>query len=192
MYYIVEQGLHILWFLLSPVAGELLLKYSSRANIKTLLISSALLFSPILIGYSYTFPYFNEILFFVILSTSYTFIVQLINPQTKITIFVVSVFGLFGLACLSKIAGTITVEEKWEFENYKIEYKKDQGFSGGPLYTYKLSRYTNVPIYIKELEIKVAIKDTLEGCSINFPENQLTFDKCVHNDGRPALTIENR
>jgi len=192
MYYFVEQGFNILWFLLSPVAGELLLKYSSRENIKTLLISSALLFSPILIGYSYTFPYFNEILFFVILSTSYTFIVQLINPQTKIAIFVVSVFGLFGLTCLAKMAGTVTVENKWEFEKYRIEYIRDQGFSGGPLYTYKLSKYTKIPIFIKELEIKVAIRDTLEGCSINFTENQLTFDKCVHNDGRPTLIIENQ
>ncbi|MCZ4224649.1 hypothetical protein [Pedobacter rhodius] len=192
MYYLVEQGFNILWFLLSPVVGELLLKYSSREIVKTLLIASALLFLPILIGYSYTFPYFNEILFFAILATSYTFIVQVISPQTKIVIFVVSVFGLFGLVCLSKIAGTITVEEKWEFENYKIEYKKDQGFSGGPLFTYKLSRYTKIPIFIKVIEIKVAVPDTLNGCSINFPKSKLTFDKCVYNNGGPRLIIENQ
>jgi len=177
IYYLVAQSFNILWFLLMPIAGTLLLRYCSKELIKTILIASSILFLPIFMGYNYTFPYFNELLFFIIGATSFARLLKEVKIQATVICTLILSFILFCLAGMATIAGTLTVQNQYEIGEYKIAYIKDQGFSGGALYTYTLSRYTQIPIFIKEIEIK-EYNDNLHECKIDFIKAQIIFDKC--------------
>ena len=85
--------------------------------------------------------------------------------------------GLGAVLGFLSMVGFIRVEREWHINNYKVEYIMDQGFAGGPLMKYKLSKYSLIPIFIKELEISVD-NDTLNSCNVIFHESNVTFNRC--------------
>lgn len=80
-------------------------------------------------------------------------------------------------AFIGTMAGTLTIENEWNIKGYKVEYRRDQGFSGGPLMTYQLSKYASIPIFIKNVDSKWD-SDTTRNCWIRFDDEKFNFNKC--------------
>jgi len=50
-----------------------------------------------------------------------------------------SLIGILGIISFyAAFFGAITIEREWVMKDYKIQYVRDQGFSGGPLFKYEL------------------------------------------------------
>jgi hypothetical protein len=77
--------------------------------------------------------------------------------------------------------GTISVQDEWKVKGYKIEYLKEQGFSGGPLMKYRLYKYADIPIFIRHVCTKV---DTgkAKSCVVKFKYKNFSFDSCSFTD----------
>lgn len=78
---------------------------------------------------------------------------------------------------IDTMGGSQTTERKWKLDGYQIEYIKDQGFAGGPLMKYELSKFTAIPIFIKKMETVVE-DDTTKNCDIRFDKSKMVFNKC--------------
>lgn len=86
-------------------------------------------------------------------------------------------FCMFVVTGFLSLIGTVRVSKIWEKGDYKIKYVIDQGFSGGPLRTYQLYKYSTLPVLIKHVEEKVD-NDTTNDCQVNFLYKKFKFDKC--------------
>jgi hypothetical protein len=177
MLYLIEKGYIIFWFFSFPIFGLLVQRRFSKTTIKSVLIIVGLLFIPKLVGYQYVMPFLYELLFFIALVFFYALYSELASWMKALSISAVLFLGLGFVIGFLSMMGVIKVEREWEIENYKVEYIRDQGFSGGPLMSYKLSKIASIPIFIKELEV-VIDRDTLNSCDIDFYESNLTFNKC--------------
>jgi len=74
------------------------------------------------------------------------------------------------------MSGFIKTDKYWDNKKYVVEYRRDQGFAGSPLMTYKLSKYGLIPFFIKHIETTKA--DTLQSCNINFRVSGIVFNRC--------------
>jgi hypothetical protein len=147
-----------------------------------LLILALILLSPILTGYSYVFPYAYQFFTLIGLGCVYAFCSRkIINSYSKY----LSAICISGLLCIilgwaafiDAFSGSQVVEKKWQIDNYKIEYIRDQGFSGRPLMKYELNEFGFIPIFIKKTET-VVDNDTTLNCNVNFELNKINFNKC--------------
>ncbi len=78
---------------------------------------------------------------------------------------------------MDSMSGNQDVENSWRVRNYKVEYIKDQGFAGGALMKYEISKYALIPILTKEVDMAVD-NDTTNSCLIHFTDIKMDFDKC--------------
>jgi hypothetical protein len=85
--------------------------------------------------------------------------------------------GLGFVAFLDSMAGSQKVQNSWRLKNYKIEYIADQGFAGGALMKYELSKYWVIPILVKKVDYSV-VGDTSNNCLIHFNKAKIDFNKC--------------
>ena len=137
---------------------------------------------PVFFGYKYNFEYSNQVIGLVVFGFLYSLFSKSIEKYRSKIILSVSLtavaFCILGFfAFISTMGGSQTVENSWRMKNYKIEYIKDQGFSGHPLMTYQISKYAAIPILIKQVDISVD-NDSTNNCIIHFVDIKMDFDKC--------------
>lgn len=189
-YYLIKSGASILWFCVYPFVGYMIKKFFSKSKIIVLLVLSSILFCPILVGYSYVQPLLDESLFLIIISCTYSLMIDDTKWQltsiTSLSSFLFLGFVIF----FGKMLVTLKKKNQWNIGNYKIEYFEERGFSGGPLLAYKLNKYTEFPVFIKEIESKEDT-DTINNCIIKFPTSKFQFNKCTGGrSSKLQLTIE--
>ncbi len=152
-----------------------------RTAICILVIASVLLF-PSLCGYSFITSWGYPLFAFCGLSSAYSFFSrELETNSSKIASALIGTLALFFVLGIGfffdGFSGSQTVERKWDIDNYRIEYIKDQGFAGSPRMNYELSKYALVPIYFKKEETTLD-NDTIQSCVVNFTNSGIFFDKC--------------
>jgi hypothetical protein len=69
------------------------------------------------------------------------------------------------------------VEKSWSVKDYKIDYIVDQGFAGGPLMKYEISKYAFIPVLIKKVDASID-EDVKGKCLIRFEKAKMDFNKC--------------
>lgn len=177
-----EHGNEIFILFLIPTFGLILDLKIDKKKVPYLLGVSVFILMPIVLGYKYIIPYFHQILGLTALSSLYTFFSrQIENKKPKIissillTVLLFIILGFF--AFMDSISGYQKIENSWKVDNYKIDYVKDQGFAGGALLRYEISKYSFVPILVKQVDFEVD-DDTTNSCLIHFTDIKLDFDKC--------------
>ncbi|MDB5128265.1 hypothetical protein [Mucilaginibacter sp.] len=180
MYYIFQHKLIVFLIFLLPLAGWLIAKFASKKLKLSILLSAAVFFLPVLFGYSYIIDIVSIILFYVIAACLLSYLNIIVESSvTNIAVCTISMAaGLFLFVGLLSMAGVVHVEKEWKVGNYKINYIRDQGFSGGPLHTYQLYEYSTIPIFIKHVEEKID-NDTTKNCEVKFEYKNFQFDKCL-------------
>jgi hypothetical protein len=183
MLYIIQHPILILIFFTVPFFGWILYKSFDDKIIRIVLIISGIVLLPCIAGYSYVLYAVGPLSFYIILSSAYYFLIKkfknIRNTIIKPTIILFVILGLVSFE--GGFLGTITVQHTWKVKGYKIEYLKDQGFSGGPLMKYELYEYAAIPIFIKHVDTKADL-DTTNSCIVKFEYKNFKFDPCVIND----------
>ena len=154
----------------------------SKKRTVYILIASLVLLTPIFTGYSYLVSWAYQFFGLVGLSCAYSFYSMQIENKAPKFVSAVIISGLLFLilgwfAFMDAFSGSQTTENDWAIGRYKIEYIRDQGFAGGPLMKYQLSKYGLIPIFIKVVEISEE-RDTVYNCEIPFENNKIIFNKC--------------
>ena len=180
MIWLGEHGNQLFILFLTPVIGLIFDLSLNKKMIVYLLSISFLLLLPILTGYQYIIPNAYQVLGLLFLSCLYYFYSIQIEKRTPkiISAIIVAalafcVFGFF--AFIDSMSGYQEVEKSWRIRNYRIEYIKDQGFAGGPLMKYEISKYGLIPIFIKKVDHSF---DNDTNCLIHFTDIRVDFDKC--------------
>ena len=170
----------MLFYFIVPIIGLVIEAFLSKKVALYIFLLSCLLLSPNLIGYSYIIPWTNQIVALLGLSSAYSLCSWSIE-KNKITVAIivsVSLFVLLGIGTFMKgFVGSKTVDKKWDIDEYRIEYIRDQGFVGGPLMKYELHKYAMIPVLIKKKET-VVDNDTTGSCKVIFVKSEIVFDKC--------------
>ncbi|OCX54492.1 hypothetical protein BEL04_09645 [Mucilaginibacter sp. PPCGB 2223] len=177
--YIFAHPELIFFFFSFPILGWILQAGLPTKIISYVLYTSLVLLLPIFTGYSYIIENLYAILVYTILACGYGLLLKGAKRKilTSILLSIVLVFPLGFIAFIGAMAGTITVEQHWEIKDYRVDYVRDQGFSGGPLLTYRLKKYGFIPIFIKEVDSKVD-NDTTNNCTVKFQYKNVSFNKC--------------
>ena len=179
MYYLVEHSAFIFWFFTFPLLGWVIHKHISKKLICYILYITLALFLPAFTGYHYVVNNGYGYLFYVLLAFGYALMHKTTEYKLLPTIIFSVVLVIFCgfTAFIGGMAGTITVEKEWKVKGFKVEYVKDQGFAGGPLMTYELSKYAVIPIFIKHVDGR-RDDDTTGSCWIKFANARFDFNKC--------------
>jgi len=145
----------------------------------TIYISLALLL-PAIPGYYYIIDSAYCILIYILLTFSYGWIVKVSTYKFLPTaLFSAVLFVICGfLGFIGGMAGSVKVENEWKEKGYKVQYIRDQGFAGGPLMKYQLSKYALIPLFIKPVDTQVD-DDTTSACWVRFTQANFNFDKCA-------------
>jgi uncharacterized membrane protein YfhO len=179
MLYIVNHVNFILLFSVLPLVGLVIEKSFEKKVICIAIYVSLAFLLPIFSGYDYVIDNGYGIIIYIILTCGYGLFIMNVQRQIPVTLVFTAVICpicLF-LAFVGSMAGTITTEREWSFQNYKVAYVRDQGFSGGPLMTYQLSKYAKMPLFIKHIDTKVDT-DTTGSCWVKFADTRFNFNKC--------------
>jgi hypothetical protein len=177
-----EHGQQLFILFAFPLIGLVVDFWLSKEKTVYILITSFILLAPILTGYSYIFSWAYQFWGLIGLSCVYSFYSRQIEKETPKVMTAVIISGLLSLilgwfAFMDAFAGSQKVENKWEIDNHKIEYIRDQGFSGRPLMKYQLREYGLVPIFIKTIETSEE-RDTVYNCEVPFMNSKIIFNKC--------------
>lgn len=176
------HGNELFILFLTPIVGLIFDFVLGRKAAIYVLSISLFLSLPIFTGYNYTLPYVYQVLGLTILSCLYRSYSKQIEKRAPKIISAILFSGLLFIilgyfAFMNSMTGFQRVENSWKINNYKIEYITDQGFAGGPLMKYEISKYGLIPIFIKKLEYTVD-DDTTNNCLIHFNDIKMDFDKC--------------
>ena len=177
-----EHGNELFVLFLTPVIGLILDFSLNRKTTLYVLCISLFLLLPILTGYDYIIPYAYQILGLIALSCLYRFYSKQIEKKTPKIITAILFTGLLLIilgyfAFMDSMSGFQRVENFWKIKNYKIDYVRDQGFAGGPLMRYEISKYGLIPIFIKKVDYAID-DDSTNSCLIHFTDIKMDFDKC--------------
>jgi hypothetical protein len=177
-----QHGNELFILFLTPILGLVFDLFLGRKSILYILCISLFLLSPILLGYNYIIPYLYQILGLTTLGCLYRFYSKQIEKSTPKIVSAISfsallfiVFGYF--AFIDSMSGYQRIENSWKIQNYKIDYVTDQGFAGGPLMRYEISKYGAIPIFIKKIDYSID-NDTTNNCLIHFTNIKMDFNKC--------------
>lgn len=172
----------MLIFFSFPLIGLVLDAFLTTKKLLYVLGCACLLLIPAATGYRYTFSWGYGFFWFVGLSCAYSlFSKEIEDNKGKIwsavlaSGFLFLVLGLFSIK--DSFSGSQTVEQEWQTGEYKVEYIRDQGFAGGPLMKYELSKYSQIPFFIKKLETTID-NDTTQSCKVVFDDSRIIFDRC--------------
>lgn len=177
-----EHGNELFILFAFPLLGLGLDSWISNRKTITLLISSLILLSPILTGYSYIISWFFQFFGLVGLSCLYSFYSRQIEMRVAKVRSSLLLSGLLFLilgwfSFMDSFSGFQKVENVWNLDDYKVEYVRDQGFAGEPLLKYELSEYGLIPLFIKRIET-VQDYDTTQSCNVTFEDSKMVFNKC--------------
>lgn len=176
------HGNQLFILFLIPVAG-VIIEYllSRKATVYTLGISLLLLI-PLLTDYEYIIPYAFQIAGLIALGCLYSFYSKQIENKIAKFISMTLISGLLFIilgyfAFMDSMSGFVETEQSWQVKNYKIDYITDQGFAGGALRRYELSKYALIPLFIKKIDYSTAT-DSNNNCIIHFTSVKMDFNKC--------------
>jgi hypothetical protein len=177
--YFIEHPLLIFLFFTIPFFGWVLYKTLNRKIVLFILCSAVILLLPVFTGYKYVIDNVYTILFYIIFTCCYSFlIIRFKKPLGSIITHSVVLIFVFGIISFySGFFGTIQVKSEWNMKKFKIQYLREQGFSGGPQMEYELYHYGSIPIFIKHVEEKID-SDTTNNCIVKFKYQNVRFDKC--------------
>jgi hypothetical protein len=179
---IIQFGQEAFIIFLFPIIGLIFDLKLSKKNLYLIILFSFLFIVPIFFSYWYVIPFAIRILILLLLSAFYALYIKTEDDEKfKIRtswIFSLVLFLGFGFfAILDGISGYQKVIKVWRHDKYKVEYILDQGFAGGPLMKYELSKYSFIPLLIKKIE--VTIDSTKNGeCSFLFKRSGISFNRC--------------
>ena len=181
MDYLVRHGRELVVFVITPFVGLALETGLSAKAIRYIIIAAIVLLAPVLTGYDYVIASGYRLLVLVVLACLYAFFSRAIERNATKFIAAILCAGLLLVVLgygyfINTMGGSKSREGKWDINGYRVEYFKDQGFSGRPLFTYELSKYAAVPVFIKHIE--TATEDSASDCTVHFQTSQLRFDKC--------------
>jgi hypothetical protein len=182
MTWFFQHGNELFIFFLAPFIGLIFDYTLNKKKALYLLFINLFLLSPILIEYNYVIPYLYQILGLTTLGCFYRFYSRQIEKNTpkivsaiSFSVFLFLILGYF--AFMDSMSGFQRIENSWKIRNYKIDYVTDQGFAGGPLMRYEISKYGLIPIFIKKVDYSVD-NDTTNNCLIHFTDIKMDFNKC--------------
>jgi hypothetical protein len=160
MSWIAQHGRHVFIFFTFPLVGLVMDAFLETKKLIYGLVLMGILLAPAITGYSYTFSWGYYFFAFVGLCCTYSlFSKEIEEAKRKIWSAVFAsgilflVLGWFSI--IDSFSGSQTVVRNWHTEDYKVEYVRDQGFAGGPLMKYELSKYSRVPFFVKRLNQKL-------------------------------------
>ena len=169
----------------SPVLGLIFDILLPKKVVTVLLIISALLLAPIFFGYISGINYFFETAAVIFSASIYFFITRRIKQKSSkvalsISTVVILFIGVFGYAYMHLFSGQEYVRKVWDDgERYRIEYIEEAGFSGKHLMSYRLEKYSIIPVYVKQMA-RVREEDTTKNGYIIFTDTikfSIMFDK---------------
>jgi hypothetical protein len=172
--------------LLAPLTGLLFDAYWNRRGVLwTFWICVVLLF-PALLKYDYSVSFIAPLACLLAGSSLYYFLTaDGETVQWKIrTCILITFLG----ACISvpfalrdALSGSTRVEKRWNIGNheYKIEYISSQGFAGGSSMSYRISRYTYIPILLKVVDGAHDDGEKSDPCLVHFDALAKEFNTCT-------------
>jgi hypothetical protein len=170
----------MLIYFIVPIVGLVIEAFFSRKVALYIFILSGVFLCPSLIDYSYIIPWTSHIAALLGLSSAYSLCSWSIE-KNKITVAIIAsvfLFVVLGVGTSVKgFSGSQTIETKWDIDEYRIEYIRDQGFAGRPLMKYELHKYAMIPILVEKKET-VVDRDTTGSCKVIFVKSEIVFDKC--------------
>lgn len=182
MYHFIDFGNEAFILFLFPLIGLVLQRMLSLKVTYWVLGIAFILFSPILLSYQYTIPYAFRTLLLIITSAAFALGLRSVK-KTGIKILLsslasVAIFFLFlASAFFSAFVGLKKVKKTWNISNYRIELISQHGFAGEPVETYRLTRYTSIPLLIKHEETMYN-NDRTGSCYVWFMKAGVVLDKC--------------
>lgn len=179
LYYISNHSIFIFFFFTFPLVSLITHRYLTKEAISYILYPCIVFLLPVLSGYSYIIENMYGFLFYISLTCIYTLCVKKFNYKIASSFILATIlFFICGfLSFMGAFTGSIIVEKEWTLKKYKIQYVRDQGFSGGPLVTYQLSKYAIIPLFIKHIDTEID-NDTTQNCWIKFTDAGFNFNKC--------------
>jgi len=179
--YLFTHPFTIMFFCTIPILSWGFYKLFNEKIIVYLLGISLILLLPVFSGYDYIINNAYAALLYISLSCTYFFRIKK-KPKALSTVVKPVLILFLPVAfisfCCGIAGGTVSVQKKWDLKDYKVQYVREQGFSGGPEMRYELYKYGIICIFIKDVDSKV---DTTNGdnCIIKFSHEKFNFDKCT-------------
>lgn len=167
---------------LFPVVGLILHLILEKRIVKKVLLVSTLAFLPAIFRIDFFLSWFYEVSFAIVLGSLFALCLKWFKKKawriaaTIIVAVLLSVFLGFS-AVLRIFIGTIEIEDAWNADKYRVEYVREQGFSGGALMRYELYRTYLWGMYERNVDTWVN-HDYCNDCVIHFRDRNLSFDKC--------------
>ena len=178
-HYLIQNS-GTLFFLFSfPVFGHLICDNITKIQKQILLFLSITLALLRILGYRLEFIDLTFVIILILLASLYSFATKEPKWKVSITLTIVLVFIFGFLYFMSKFVGLVKTEQVWTKDEYKIELINERGFSGRPLYSYKLSKYYLYSTILKNCELLYDVEKT-DDCKIIFNIENIEFDKCTN------------
>jgi hypothetical protein len=166
-----------------PFVGLLLDLYIPKRVVLYLFVGVSILLIPTFFEYQFSISYVYELMLITAISCVYAYISKrlfddvihkkVLNLTLGITLIVILGIGNIFLSAFGKT----TTAHVLSSNGYMIEKTVSQGFAGGVLEYYSLSKYSLLPIYCKQLDSHRVEKEE-DDCIILFEETKLSFDIC--------------
>lgn len=177
LHYLIKNSWLLFWLFCFPVFGQLMSDYLTKIKINLFLVLSIVFCLFRILGFRLEKIDITIIIVLTFLASLYSKRTLKNNWRKTQTITIV-LFFIFGfLYIVSKFVGLVRIQKTWIKNNYKIELIAERGFSGGSLYSYKLSKYYFNSILLKNCDLLYDIEN-IEDCQIIFKEERIKFDKC--------------
>jgi hypothetical protein len=179
LHYLIKNSWLLFWLFTFPIFGQLMSDYMTKVKINLVLVLSFILGLLRILGFRLEYIDITIIILLTFLASLYSIRTLKYNwRKTQVlTIILFFIFGFF--YCISKFVGLVRIQKTWIKNNYKIELIEERGFSGGSLYSYKLSKYYFNSIVLKNCHFLYDIEN-IEECQIIFEEERIKFDKCMN------------
>ncbi|RAW01831.1 hypothetical protein [Pseudochryseolinea flava] len=174
---------HIFTFLLAPLFGALLEYNLPRRYNLYILIAASICLTPLLFKYQFSIAGFQIIFLFLAISSAYAYLSADLKPGRRIVSALVTMaclfFVLYFVAWAFAFHGTESVVKEWIVDDYRVQYKSDQGFAGQARMFYELDVYGMIPCFLKKVDTQDVDNDSVQTCRIKFSRRGVVFNKCL-------------
>ncbi|MFB6454113.1 hypothetical protein ACE38W_02490 [Chitinophaga sp. Hz27] len=164
--------------ILIPIIGSYLQYYFSKKIFACIFIASIALLLPGLRGYHYAFNGIEFCLWYMVFLSGYTYCCKLKKPVRWFTglicilLFIICVPGAYFIYFF----GEGKIKSTWEGQGYQVVTLDRDLFFGSKDICYELEKYTQVPIFLKQVdEIKNADDNH---CWVHFKQERFDFNAC--------------
>ena len=136
-------------------------------------------------GYSFTFGFFNYLLWLIIILNGILELNILIRLRwIKITLLTLGILGFLIYSTYfyigySFLKESVTRVEKWRIDNYEIVLTNRIGWAGPQYYRYDLNKYILADIFKKKMDKYYQGRELSDTCEIVFINAEVNFNKCL-------------